>query len=217
MAKKQSKAPKTEEQRTEEHNASVEDYYKIEVDAIDKLVDASNAPEVSDEEIAKYKSGAKLRFPSWLKIVFIKFWCGGSICYFFMWGLGLYAQGLDLLVVLAIGLGLVTDLLINNLLHYFEPTKGEYDKWMMVTIRKWWSIFINIVYAGVLMFCIVQTYTLINTILVGPPESGAPAVVTVEPILFGLLYMGFDMLFIGLKHGFTGIIRDAVKKSAGGK
>ena len=31
----------------------------------------------------------------------------------------------------------------------------------------------------------------------------------VEPILFGLLCMGFDMLFIGIKRMFLSIISDA--------
>lgn len=203
--------------KKQEEKQAAENYYKLEVDAVEKLVNAKDAPEVSEAEIRKYKSGSKLHVPSVIKIVLIKFWCGGSICYFFLWGLGLYIEGLDLMVALSVGLGLVTDLLINNMLHYFEPEKGAYDKWMMITLRKFWSIFLNIVYAGVIMFCIVQTYTMINTIIVGPPESGAAAVVTVEPILFGLLYMGFDMLFIGIKHGFAKIIRDAEKKVSGGK
>lgn len=205
MAKKQNEKP------------TAENYYKLEVDAVEKLVNAKDAPEVSEKEIRKYKSGPKVIVPSWIKISLIKFWCGGSICYFFLWGLGLYIVGLDLMVALSIGLGLVTDLLINNMLHYFEPTKGAYDKWMMVTVRKFWSVFLNIIYSGLILYCIVQTYTVINTILVGPPESGAGAVVAVEPILFGLLYVGFDMLFIGIKHLFQKIIRDAEKKVSGGK
>lgn len=205
MAKKQNEKP------------AAENYYKLEVDAVEKLVNAKDAPEVSEKEIRKYKSGPKIMVPSWVKISLIKLWCGGAICYFFLWGLGLYLVGLDLMVALAIGLGLITDLMINNMLHYFEPTKGAYDKWMMVTVRKFWSIFLNIIYAGLLLYCIVQTYNIINTILVGSSDSGIGAVLTVEPILFGLLYVGFDMLFIGIKRLFIRIIHDAEKKVSGGK
>lgn len=202
MAKKQNEKP------------AAENYYKLEVDAVEKLVNAKNAPEVSEKEIRKYKSGPKVMVPSWVKISFIKFWCGGSICYFFLWGLGLYLVGLDLMVGLAVGLGLVTDLLINNMLHYFEPTKGAYDKWMMVTVRKFWSIFLNVIYSGLLLYCIVQTYTMINVIIIGSWESETGAVVTVEPILFGLMYVAFDMLFIGIKRLFLSIIHDAEKKAS---
>ncbi|MGN0657663.1 MAG: hypothetical protein ACI4KR_12825 [Ruminiclostridium sp.] len=205
MAKKQNEKP------------AAENYYKLEVDAVEKLVNAKNAPEVSEKEIRKYKSGPKVMVPSWVKISLIKFWCGGSICYFFLWGLGLYLVGLDLMVALAVGLGLVTDLLINNMLHYFEPTKGAYDKWMMVTVRKFWSIFLNVIYSGLLLYCIVQTYTMINVIIIGSWESETGAVVTVEPILFGLMYVAFDMLFIGIKRLFLSIIHDAEKKASWGR
>ena len=36
--------------------------------------------------------------------------------------------------------------------------------------------------------------------------------VGVEPILFGLFYMGFDLLFLGLKHMAQGILSDARAK-----
>ncbi len=206
MAKKQNGKP------------AAENYYKLEIDAVERLVNAKNAPEVSEAEIRKYKSGPKFHIPSRLKVCLIKFWFGGSICYFFLWGLGLYITGLDLMAALAIGLGVGTDLLVNNMLHYFEPTKGEYDKWMMVTARKFWSIFLNVLYSAVLIFCIVQTYAAVNAVIAGPAESGtAAAAVAVEPILFGLLYMGFDMLFIGMKHMLVRIVRDAEKKASGGK
>ena len=43
--------------------------------------------------------------------------------------------------------------------------------------------------------------------------------VGVEPILFGLLYLGFDLLLITLKHVAQNMLKDAEKKvnSAGGK
>ena len=34
----------------------------------------------------------------------------------------------------------------------------------------------------------------------------------VEPILFGTFYMGFDMLFIGMKHLLQRIYRDAISQ-----
>ena len=66
----------------------VENYYDLKTEAIDKLVNAKDAPQVSDKEIEKYTRRHKLRIPSWFKIVFIKFWFSGAICYFFLWGLG---------------------------------------------------------------------------------------------------------------------------------
>lgn len=205
------------QQNTGETKASVENYYDLKTDAVDKLVNAKDAPEVSEAEIRRYTSKSKFHIPSWLKIVFIKFWFAGAICYFFLWGLGMYVDRLDLMAVLAIALGVSMDLLVNHTLHYFEPQKGAYDKWMMVTSRKWWSFFVNIPYAGLLLFCVVQTYTVINTMLVGNVSTAESVALGVEPILFGLFYMGFDMLFITIKNTLIKIFRDAEKKASGNK
>lgn len=194
---------------------TAENYYDLKTDAVDRLVNAESAPEVSDAEIRKYKSKGKLKIPTWFKIVFVKFWFSGAICYFFLWGLGTYLSGLDLMFVLAVGLGMSMDLMVNNLLHYFEPEKGAYDRWMMVPFRKFWSIFLNVLYAGVLLYCIIWAYNVINTFLVGSAETAQRVAVPVEPILFGLLYMGFDMLFITVKNTILKVFRDANAKVSG--
>lgn len=199
-----------------EENDQLKDYYELNTDAVDRLVNAKDAPEVSEKEIRKYKGkGGKWTIPTWVKIIFVKFWFGGAICYFFLWGLQMYLQNLDLMVALAIGLGVVTDLMINGLLKYFEPQKNAYDKWMMVTVRKWWSMVLNILYAGVLLFFIVQTYEIVNRLITGtvPVEGeGVSVPVPVEPLLFGLLYMGYDMLFIVIKNNVVKAFRDANEK-----
>lgn len=205
------------DKKQNEKEAAV-NYYELKTDAVDKLVNSKNAPKVSDEEIAKYTRRHKLHIPSWLKIVFIKFWFSGAICYFFLWGLGIYISGLDLMAALAVGLGVSIDLMVNHLLHHFEPEKGAYDKWMMIPSRKFWSIFLNVIYAAVLLFFIIQTYNVINILLVGSTADTAETVaVGVEPFLFGLLFMGYDMLFITIKNNVIKVFKDAEKKVSGGK
>lgn len=195
-----------------------EDYYKLKTEAVEKLINAKDAPEVSDEEIRKYTSKGKIRIPTWLKVVFGKFWFSGAICYFFFWGLGIYVNDkLDLFVITAMGLGVVTDLLLNHILRSFEVEERANDKWMMVTMRKHWSIFLNILYAGWLMFCVYQTYFGLNTLIVGNVNEATEVAIGVEPILFGILYMGFDMFFIMIKNVFIKIVRDAEKKVTNGK
>ena len=214
MSKKSKKQQETPEKKS---SPSIENYYDLKTDAVDRLVNAKDAPEVSDEEIRKYTSKGKFHIPEWLKIVFIKFWFSGAICYFFLWGLGLYLDRLDLMFVLTVGLGVTMDLMVNHVLHYFEPQKGAYDKWMMITTRKWWSFFANIPYAGLLLFCVIQAYTVINTLLVGDVTTAESVAIGVEPVLFGLFYMGFDMLFIAIKNTLIKVFRDAEKKASGSK
>lgn len=192
-------------------------YYDLKTDAVDRLVNSKNAPRVSEEELRKYTRRHKLRIPAWLKIVFIKFWFSGAICYFFLWGLGIYIKGLDLMAALAIGLGVSADLMVNHLLRRFEPEKGAYDKWMMIPFRKFWTIFLNVIYSAVILFCIIQFYNVINTLLVGSADTAETVAIGVEPFLFGLLYMGFDMLFVTIKNGLIKVFKDAEKKVSNGK
>ena len=209
-------AKKKKKQQDEEKSAA--SYYQLKTDAVDRLVNAKDAPAVSEAEIRKYTSKGKFHIPTWLKVVFIKFWFAGAVSYFFLWGLGLYIQGLDLMFSLAVGLGIVNDLMVTRVLRSFEPEPGDSDRWMMVTVRKFWSIFVNVIYAGVVLYCVFQTYYVINTLFgVDANVTEAEAMLGVEPIMFGLFYMGFDMLLITVKNTFIKIFRDAGVKISDGK
>ena len=212
-------AKKKKKQQSDE-GRSAASYYKLRTDAVDRLVNAKNAPAVSDAEIKKYTSRGKFHIPEWLKIVFVKFWFSGAICYFFLWGLGIYIQGLDLMFALAVGLGAANDLMVNKFLRSFEPEPGDYDRWMMVTVRQFWSIFINVIYSGAVLYCVFQTYYIINILFgvnANVSADEAEAMFGVEPVMFGLLYMGFDMLLITIKNTFIKIFQDAGAKASGGK
>lgn len=202
-------------QQHQDEKRAAADYYRLKTDAVEKLVNAKDAPEVSDAEIRKYTSKGKFHIPSGVKILFVKFWFSGAICFFFLWGLSFYVPSmLDMLVILAIALGVVTDLMVNHILRSFEPEPRAYDKWMMVTMRKNWSIFLNVLYSGVVLFFVYKSYEVINYIFTGGAEN--KTAVGVEPLLFGLLYMGFDMLLILMKNLFVKIVKDAEKKVSGG-
>lgn len=208
-----SKQKKNQQHNTEKKAAA--DYYRLNTDAVEKLVNAKDAPEVSEAEIRKYTSKGKFHIPTAIKIIFIKFWFSGAICYFFLWGLSMYIHDkLDLMVILAAGLGIITDLFVNHILRSMEVVTRGNDKWMMITMRKHWSIFLNVIYAGVVLFFVYKSYEVINLVLSGGVSD--KTVVGVEPLLFGLLYMGFDMLFIGMKNMMVKIVKDAERKVSGG-
>ncbi|MBQ7914981.1 MAG: hypothetical protein IJ322_05685, partial [Clostridia bacterium] len=59
---------------------------------------------------------------------------------------------------------------------------------------------------------VVMTYKGIN-ILINGPES-EEVTVAVEPFLYGLLYLVYDLIFIGFKNLIIKIIKDAKTKSA---
>lgn len=216
MAKKKNKQiPSSKSEKKTDIKA---EYYDLKTDAVERLINAENAPPVSDEEIEKYTSKRKRRLPQWLKVVLIKLWFAGAVCYFVMWGLGLMITGFDLIAVLAVALGVVTDLMTNNVLRHFAAFEGANDKWLMFPKKKFWTFFANIGYAIVLLFFVIQSYTIINTILTGtPPDEANTIAVGVEPILFGLLIMGFDVLFVTIKNNVVKAFKNAMDKAKGAK
>ena len=196
---------------TPEESRTTTDYYKLHTDAVSDLVNAdeSNSPEVSEEELRKYKSGPKFKLADWVKIILIKAWFAGSVCFFIFWGASsVIRDHLDLLVVFAIALGIVTDVITNNILRYYAKTEGENDRWMMFPQKRFITFPLNILYAGVLLFCVDMFYTLLNMTL--GSASGGSFTVGVGPILFGILYTAFDLVFITMKNTLKQIFRDAM-------
>ena len=172
--------------------------------------DESNSPEVSEEELRKYRSGPKVKVADWVKVLFLKFWFAGAVCFFFIWGLGIYmADMLDTLFVTGVAMGIVTDLLTNNAIRFFEPTPGAYDRYIMVTVRGYISFFLNILYAFVVLFLVYSIYAVINYTVISITGNTDTVPLGVGPILFGLFYLGVDMLLIQCKLTIIDIVRKA--------
>ncbi len=207
MARKNKNLPREEQK-------SAAEYYKLNTKAVDDLVSATkeNSPVVPKEELRKYKA-ATIHIPNWVKVVFIKFWFSGAACFFFLWGLGYYIHDqLDLLVVNGIALGIITDLLTNNVLRFIEETPGANSPWMMFPKKRFITFFLNILYAFLILFCVFMLYNEINLAIVTATGAVDTVPLGVEPILFGLFYMIIDLIFLGVKQVFVRIIEDAKAK-----
>ncbi len=191
--------------------------YDLKSDAVERLVQAQagEAQEYSQEELEKYTTKKGFKIPDSVKILFIKTWFAGAVCFFFMWGLGNYISGnLDMLFVLSIALGMVTDLLVNNTIRFLEKTPGQNDKWMLFPKKGMLSMGLNLLFAFIIIFCVFMTYTLVNYAIVSLSGAQDQVPIGVEPILFGILCMGYDMLFIGIKRLLQSILRDAKAAAA---
>ena len=216
------KRKKEQQEAADRERQTAASYYELKTQAVEDLVSANeeNSPPVSQAEIRKYTSRGKLKLADWVKLLAIKWWFAAAVCFFFIWGLGTYVPHvLDLLVISGIALGFVTDLLTNNVLRFIAPRKGANDRWMMYPKKGFVSLPLNLLHAGVVLFLIYTAYNALNALIISLGGMEADAVpLGVEPILFGLLYLGFDMLLITLKHVAQNMLRDAKKKadSAGG-
>jgi len=185
---------------------------------VDRLVSAHSAeklPPLKGDPGRQYRRGGFIdRLPAWFKAVFMKFWFNGAVCYFILWGLGLYLTNLEnMILVLAAVLGMVTDILVNNAFRFFAPTEGANDKWMMLPKKRLVNFFLNILYAFAVLIAVVWLYNSINGVINGLRGTEGVIYLGVEPIAFGLLYVLVDLALIGIKNLFVSIIRDAKRKN----
>lgn len=190
----------TEEQKK---NNAPSTNYELKSKAVEDLLSAQSGetPEYSQEELDKYRSRKGIRLPQLLKIVLIKAWFAGAVCYFILWGLGIYTSSLiDMMFILGIVMGMVTDLLVNNVLRFLEKTPGENEQWLMVRQKGVVGFFLNIFYGFVVLFCAFMLYNLINYVIIAVTGKTDTVPLGVEPVLFGTFCMAFDMLFVSIKQ-----------------
>ena len=190
--------------------------YDLKQDAIERLVNAEkkNYTNYKADPGKAYRSSALDHIPAWVKAVFIKFWFSGAVCFFILWGLGLYVTNLvDMIFVLGIVLGMVNDILVNNIFRFYERYQGQNDKWMMFPQKKFWTFLANIVYSMIVLAGVVWMYEAINTVANAVKGTETQVYLGVEPILFGLFYLAIDMMFIGIKNLLITIVSDAKKKN----
>lgn len=188
--------------------------YELKSEAVEKLVDAQkgDVPQFSEEELNKYRS-KKLSIPEWLKMIFIKAWFAGAVCFFVLWGLGIYLSAtLDMLFVAGVAMGMVTDLLTNNVLKFLEKYPGANDKWLLCTKKGVAGFGMNLLLGFVIVICVYFTYSLINYTIISITGAVDTVPLGVEPVLFGLLCMGYEMLLIGIKRLLMNIVHDAKGK-----
>lgn len=194
-------------------------YYELHTGAVDDLLNAKkgSARHYSREELNRYRSGGKtgkFRMPVWLKAVLWKWWLNGAVCYFTFWGLGVYLPNqLDILVAAAVILGLVNNLVINHFVRHNEAEPYKREQWIMVNVKGAGGIFLDLLYAGFLLFMVVTFYNMLNAAILAARGGGDTIPVPVEPILFGLFYTAADLACVGLRNGLRKVVEDAKRKA----
>lgn len=191
-------------------NEEIKKNYDLKSKAVEELVDGE-VPEYSQEELERYRKKSRLKVPEVLKILLIKTWFAGAVCFFIVWGLSMYIPGaVERFFVLAVAMGMVVDLLLNNVLRFLEKTPGANDRWLFVTHRGIVGFGLNLLYGFIVTGCVYAVYEGVNRLAIQITGNADKIYLGVEPILFGLLCMGFDTLFIAMKHLLQQIVRDAM-------
>ncbi len=196
------------------NDESTQKNYDLNSEAVEALL-TEDAPEYSQEELMRYRRKTGFRIPDVLKVLFLKFWFYGAVCYFIYWGLAMYIPGwLEMMFVLCTATGMVTDVLLNSVLRFMEKLPGENSKWMVFPQKGFKGFVLNVLYGFLLIFCVYNLYDGINRALNVMTGETDIIYLAVEPLMFGLFCIGFDMLFVAIKRLLCRIIEDA-KQSAG--
>ncbi len=208
---------KDNRERPDRETAS--DYYKLHTRAVEDLAEAdeSNSPPVSKAELERYGAKKKHGIPNWIKVCFIKAWFAGAVEFFMMAGLvaGFPAIALpeNQIVIVGIVMGMVTDLLTNNILRFMATPDGANDPWMMFAKKRYLSFFLNIIYGMFLIFLVILLYALTNWVINLFYTGPEPVSLVIEPLLFGLFYMLSDVALVGLKNLIVKLVSSRKNKN----
>lgn len=180
--------------------------YNLHKDAVEKLASADEGKEkYSDKEIGQYRKKGLDAIPVWVKALFVKFWFYAAICYFVIMGLGYYIGNyLDELIVLAVAIGIFNDIIVTNIMRFFDSGDNKYLNWMFFTKKSYFTFIFNILYAALIVFIVYCVFFLFNV--------NINVDLRVEPFLFGVLCLAADVLFISMKRLLIKIISDANNK-----
>ncbi len=126
----------------------------------------------------------------WVKAAFIKFWFAGAVYFFVGWGLSIQsADQLDLVLVLGLIHGLVTDILVNRILVFIETPEKPCRKYILCYSKKFFSVPVNLVFSVFFVFFVAYVYHAINALAMsfGWVPDGF-IFIGAEPIGYGLLF-----------------------------
>ena len=220
---------------------TIEDFYDLRLDKIDELVAAlreedtgseplsmniadctgesteNMSPRQKQREFDPYKVDKFSRIPAWIKALFVKFWFAGAVCYFIMMGLKI-GNDLDRLVLVGAVMGLIVDVLVNPLFRYMESDRREYNAYMMFPFpfKAFWTFFTNLIYYIIVIACVNFCYLGLNELINLIKGTEQVIHVGVEPLLFGVLTVACDMLFIGIKNAVVLLIKKLKNKKSEG-
>lgn len=140
-------------------------------------------------------------WPAWLKAVLLKWWAAGAVLFFVGWGLPWNLNAIDLAVLLGVVMGVFTDLILNNILRVFAHGQGECDPYMMWGQGGVKSLVLNVLHSVLVMVLVVATYNIINAAIISLAGLEPTAVpFGVEPVFFGVIFLGYDMLLLLIKR-----------------
>jgi hypothetical protein len=163
----------------------------------------------NNNKVNPYKISWIDKIPYNIKTYILKFWFAGAVYYFAGWGI--YSEQFDSFdetVLVGLVLGIVLDLLVNNILRFIETDKDKADIYLVSRKKKFYSIFISVFYGIILSVLIGYTYHFLNLGIINLFNKPDKIYIGGEPFGFGLLFVLYDYIILL----FINLIRKLLKK-----
>lgn len=171
---------------------------------IDKEIEEAEK-QYSKQDLNPYAINKLHRIPYWVKALFLKYWFFGMIIFFV--GMGLSVTGYDFVLIGGLIGGAVYDVVINKLLELMDSDANESKWFVMFRSKKFYSVFINVLYCLVLFLCASQ---LLNLLIIKLNLSNSW--LFQEPLTQAIIFFVVDALLIGFKDLIVLIIKKCKKK-----
>jgi len=166
-----------------------------------------------------YKQDKLGKIPSWLKILFLKYWVAGAAFYFFGMGGAMlwYKEAKDassaadvlaamnattfyLWLVLGAGLGFFNEFITKTIVRFMRTNADDTYRFNLINLKGSKSLFLNLFYALGVVFLtmVIEVNILIPHKLVFDPLKMTDE--GIEPFSYALLFIILDYIFIGIKN-----------------
>ncbi|GAU75741.1 hypothetical protein [Fusibacter sp. 3D3] len=145
-----------------------------------------------------YKIDLLSSIPIPIQVGVSKWWCYAATYYFIGFGMPMLMHSvIDSIFVLGLVLGLVQTFVVNFVVKGICGKEEVFNKYLAIRMTSPFRIVVQVLYSWVLIVLIAMTYQIFNTVLSSMYgyEEGV-VVLGVEPVLFGILLLIYDTLFI---------------------
>jgi len=165
----------------------------------------------SNNEFNPYAADKLSLVPSWIKILFLKYWVAAATFYFF--GIGnplIIVQGekYDGIVALepyylflSLGLAIFTEYIVKNIVRMMHNDRDDTYRYNLINAKGVLSFFLNLIYSFLIMIPMILILIFLashNLVFDTLNETGSKA--AIEPFTAGFVYLALDSAVVWIKN-----------------
>lgn len=168
----------------------------------------------SQKELKPYEVDKLSKIPSWIIVIFLKFWAAAAAVFFIAIGgsdIGLdwdeesFESDFTLIVMIALLSAIFMNYIVKQFVRMMHNRRNNTYRYNMINSTGFMAFFLYLIYSFVLSFILyfVIVYLGLHGLVINPFGGVNYGL---EPFTYGLCYIILDMLFVLIKNGIYSII-----------